>query len=204
MRISFDFDGVLCVTPFGRLAVKHPDAHVDPLPDAYERLYDAPAPQSRFRLGVEYMRFGWRRMAPDAAEILHELSGGGHELLIVTGRSAQGEPLLRRWLRRHGLDDKVTAIRMAPVGLRPSQHKLAIARMLSVDAHIDDDPRTAFHLARNGIAHSFLLDHAGAAVGVTPPKHLRVVHSLREFADAVGALDETRPSSTGNEHVTGP
>jgi phosphoglycolate phosphatase-like HAD superfamily hydrolase len=190
MRISFDFDGVLCLTPFGRMAVKAADAHVDPLPDAYERFYDAPAPQQRLRLGIEYLRFGWRRMAPDAASILHELSAAGHELLIVTGRSAQGEPLLRRWLRRHGLDEKVTAIRMAPIGLRPSQHKLAIAKMLHVDAHIDDDPRTAFYLARNGVQRVYLLDHARAMGDVVPPAHLRVVYSLREFADVVlGARD---------------
>lgn len=188
MRISFDFDGVLCLTPFGRMAVRSPDAHVDVLPEAYEGFYEGPAPRSRMRLAVEWARFGWRRMAPEAAQVLHDLGADGHDLLIVTGRSAQGEPLLNRWLRRHRLEDKVTAIRMAPSGLRPPQHKLAIAKMLSVDVHIDDDPRTAFYLARNGVAHVFLLDHAGA-LGDTPlPKNVSSVRALTEFVDSVRAL----------------
>lgn len=190
MRISFDFDGVLCLTPFGRLAVSPPDTHVDVLPEAYEGFYEAPPPQSRLRLAVEYARFAWRRMAPDAARVLHELSEAGHDVLIVTGRSAQGEPLLRRWLRRHKLDDKVTAIRMAPIGLRPPQHKLAIARMLAVDIHIDDDPRTAFYMARNGVRHLFLLDHAGA-LGDTPlPENVRSVRTLQEFVEGVRTLSD--------------
>jgi phosphoglycolate phosphatase-like HAD superfamily hydrolase len=181
MRISFDFDGVLCLTPFGRMAVHAPDVHVDDLPEDYAAFYDAPRRQSRARLAIEYLRFAWRRMAPDAAAVLHELSDAGHELLIVTGRSAQGEPLLRRWLRRHRLDERVKEIRMAPSGLRPPQHKLAIAKLLHVDAHIDDDPRTAFYLARHGVSHVFLLDHAGALGDASVPANLRVVRSLREF-----------------------
>jgi phosphoglycolate phosphatase-like HAD superfamily hydrolase len=189
MRISFDFDGVLCLTPFGRMAVHAPDAHVDVLPEAYESFYEGPAPRSRLRLAVEWARFGWRRMAPDAAQVLHDLSAAGHDLLIVTGRSAHGEPLLRGWLRRHRLDDKVTAIRMAPGGLRPPQHKLAIAKMLAVDVHIDDDPRTAFYLARNGVPHVFLLDHAGALGDVPLPENVHTVRSLQEFLAGVRAID---------------
>jgi phosphoglycolate phosphatase-like HAD superfamily hydrolase len=185
MRISFDFDGVLCLTPFGRMAVHAPDAHVDDLPENYARFYEAAHRQSAARLAIEYARFAWRRMAPDAAQILHELSAAGHDLMIVTGRSAQGEPLLRRWLRRHKLDERVREIRMAPSGLRPPQHKLAIAKMLQVDAHIDDDPRTAFYLARNGVPRVFLLDHAGALGDASLPPNVRLVRSLREFADAL-------------------
>lgn len=189
MRISFDFDGVLCLTPFGRLAVHRPDAHVDVLPEAYEEFYNVSHRRSRLRLAVEYARFAWRRMAPDAARTLRELAGDGHDLLIVTGRSTEGEPLLRRWLRRHRLDDRVTAIRMAPRGLRPPQHKLAIAKMLAVDAHIDDDPRTAFYMARNGVPRVFLLDHAGA-LGDTPlPENVRSVRTLREFVERIQALE---------------
>jgi hypothetical protein len=61
--------------------------------------------------------------------------------------------------------------------------------MVGIDVHIDDDPRTAYHLARNGV-RSFLLDHAGvhaAAGDEPPPAGLTVVRSLREFADAVDA-----------------
>jgi len=186
MRISFDFDGVLCLTPFGRMAVHSPHAHVPALPEDYARFYDAPARTSRLRRIVEYARFAWRRMAPDAADVLRNL-GAAHELYIVTGRSAQGEALLQRWLRRHKLDDKVLAVRMAPRGLRPSQHKLAIAKMLAIDAHIDDDPRTAFYMARNGVPRVYLLDHAHAASGVDLPPGLEVVYSLKEFEERVQA-----------------
>ena len=183
MRIGFDFDGVLCPTPFGRLAV-HAPSPVDDLPAGYEQLYGH-APGGPLRLAVEYARFGWRRMAPDAAAVLRAL-GERNELYIVTGRSAAGEPLLRRWLKRHGLAGAVRGIHMAPVGLRPPQHKLAVARMIGIDAHIDDDPRTAYHLAKNGVSRVYLLDHAGAHRTDAPlPERLTLVRSLREFAELV-------------------
>lgn len=185
LRISFDFDGVLCLTPFGRMAV-HAPSPVDPLPDAYERLYDAPPPGGPLRLGVEYLRFGWRRMAPDAAEILRDLSPQ-NEIYIVTGRSAAGESLLRRWLRKRSLDAAIAGIHMAPPGLRPPQHKLATARRLGIDVHIDDDPRTAYHLAEQGVPRVYLLDHAGAHGDVPLPPRLTLVRSLAEFAAAINA-----------------
>ncbi len=184
MRISFDFDGVLCVTPFGRMAT-HAPSPVAELPDGYEALYDAPPRRSLPRLGVEYLRFGWRRIAPDAAETLHALAED-HTLYIVTGRSAAGESLLQRWLRRHKLTDRVAGVRLAPSGLRPAQHKLAIARMLNIDAHIDDDPRTAFHLARNGVPRVYLLAHDGAALPDDAPSALTIVRTLDEFREAIG------------------
>lgn len=184
MRIGFDFDGVLCVTPFGRLAVHAPKPVAD-LPAGYEQLYATPHRGSAWRLGVEYARFGWRRMHPDAAPLLRELTER-HHCFIVTGRSAAGMALLRRWLRRCDLDERVGGVYMAPPGLRPAQHKLAVARMLSLDAHIDDDPRTAYHLAKHGVDRVFLLDHAGAHGDAPVPEHLTLVRSLREFARALG------------------
>ena len=184
MRIGFDFDGVLCLTPFGRLAVHAPSPVAD-LPEGYAALYDQAPSSNLVRLAVEYARFGWRTSAPDAAAILHELAVA-HEIFIVTARSQAGEQLLRRWLRRHKLDDRIAGIRMAPPGLRPAQHKLATARLLGIDAHIDDDPRTAHHLANNGVPHVYLLDHAGAHGDAPLPAGLMLVRSLREFADAIG------------------
>lgn len=184
MRIGFDFDGVLSVTPFGRYAVHAPGPVAD-LPEDYASLYDAPRRGSPLRLAVEYARFGWRRMAPDAAIVLRELSAR-HEVYIVTGRSAAGLSLVQRWLRRRGLEDAVIAVRMAPRGLRPPQHKLAIARMLALDVHIDDDPRTAYHLAANGVPRVYLLDHANAHGDAPLPERVTVVRSLREFADRIG------------------
>lgn len=185
MRISFDFDGVLCVTPFGRMAT-HAPSPVAELPAGYELLYDAPPRRGLPRLGVEYLRFGWRRIAPGAADTLRALAAD-HTLYIVTGRSAAGESLLRWWLRRHKLTDSITEVRLAPSGLRPAQHKLAVARMLSIDAHIDDDPRTAYHLARNGVAHVFLLSPAGAPPADDAPPSLTIVRTLDEFRSAIDA-----------------
>jgi phosphoglycolate phosphatase-like HAD superfamily hydrolase len=192
MRISFDLDGVLCVTPFGRLAVHAPDTLVTPLPDDFARFYESPPRNHVLRGMIEELRFGWRRPAHEAARTLHELRAAGHELLIVTGRSAQGEPLLRRWLRRHRLYDPIAEIRMAPVGLRPPQHKLAIAKMRAVDVHIDDDPRTVFYLARNGVPRIFLLDHAGALGGVALPSTTHAVRTLPEFATAIASRHSER------------
>jgi hypothetical protein len=184
MGISFDFDGVLCLTPFGRLAT-HAPGGVAELPEGYERLYDAAAPSRALRLALEYARFGWRRMDPDATRVLRELTGE-HEVYIVTGRSQAGLALLSRWLRRTGLEEHV-GVRMAPPGLRPAQHKLAVARMLAIDAHIDDDPRTAHYLAEHDVAAVYLLDRSGRATEVALPERLSVVRSLREFAGTLAA-----------------
>jgi hypothetical protein len=183
MRIGFDFDGVLSVTPFGRFAV-HAPKPVPPLPEGYERLYDAPVDENPLRIAVEYARYAWRRSAHDASVVLRELSAQ-HELYIVTGRSWIGERIVRGWLRRHGIEERITDVRMSPPGLRPPQHKLAIAKMLGIDAHIDDDPRTAYHLAQNGVARVYLYDHAGAHGDAPLPAGLTLVRSLRDFADRI-------------------
>ena len=118
--------------------------------------------------------------------VLHELTAT-HDVYVVTGRSWVGEPLVRGWLRGHRLDERIAGIRMAPPGLRPAQHKLATARVLGIDAHIDDDPRTAYHLAKNGVPRVYLLDHAGAHGDAPLQPRLTLVRSLREFADALRA-----------------
>jgi hypothetical protein len=185
MRIGFDFDGVLSVTPFGRLAV-HAPTPVDPLPDGYEKLYDAPVRSNPLRVAVEYARFAWRSPAKAAAPVLRTLSQQ-HELYIVTGRSRVGESIVRRWIRRQGVESAIVDVRMAPPGLRPPQHKLATAKMLRLDAHIDDDPRTAYHLAQNGVERVYLLDHAGAHGDAPLPAGLTLVRTLTEFAERIAA-----------------
>lgn len=184
MRIGFDFDGVLCITPFGRLAV-HAPTPVPELPPNYEALYRQAPPAQPVRLAIEYLRFGWRRMDADGAGVLLELAKR-HDVYIVTGRSVAGEPLLRRWLHRHGLDDKIAGVRMAPPGLRPAQHKLASALILGIDVHIDDDPRTAYHLAGHGVRRVYLFDHAGAHGDAPLPANVTLVRSLRGLAEAFG------------------
>jgi hypothetical protein len=186
VRIAFDFDGVLCPTPFGRLAVHAPSPVAD-LPPDYEELYGATVPGGPLRLVLEYARFAWRRSAPDARDVLAELSAS-HDVYIVTGRSAAGMQLMQRWLRSKKLDDRIAGVRMAPAGLRPAQHKLATARMLGIDVHIDDDPRTAYHLAKHGV-RVCLLDHAGAHGDTLLPEGLTLVTSLRDFADRLRGLD---------------
>jgi hypothetical protein len=182
MRVGFDFDGVLCLTPFGRLAV-HAPGDVPELPPNYEALY-RPASRNPLRLVVEYLRFGWRRMSPDAARVLRDLSAR-HEVYIITGRSVAGEPLIRRWLRSRALEGSVSGIEMAPPGLRPAQHKLARALMLGIEAQIDDDPRTAYYLAQHGVPRVFLLDHAGAHGDAPLPRRLALVRTIREFASVL-------------------
>jgi hypothetical protein len=184
VNIGFDFDGVLCPTPFGRLAVHAPEP-VDDLPADWRALYDAPRRTNPLRLAVEYLRFGWRGADKAAADVLRALSSE-HELHIVTGRSRRGEPLLERWLKARGWREHITGIWMAPGGLRPPQHKLAVAEKIGIDAHIDDDPRTAYHLAKHGVT-SYLLDHANAHGDAPVPANLTLVSSLTDFVNKLKA-----------------
>jgi hypothetical protein len=182
MRIGFDFDGVLCPTPFGRLAVHAPEP-VEDLPGNYEELYERRTSTNPLRLVLEYLRFAWRGSDHYALTLLRELARD-HELYVVTGRSRKGEPLMERWLKARGWREHISGIWMAPGGLRPPQHKLAVAKMLGIGAHIDDDPRTAYHLAQHGV-RSYLLDHANAHGDAPVPAGLTLVRSLEDFGAAV-------------------
>jgi hypothetical protein len=75
--------------------------------------------------------------------------------------------------------------------LTSPQHKLAAARMFSLDAHIDDDPRTAYHLAQETQMRVYLLDHAGARGEAPLPSRLTVVRSLDDFARRVTEASAT-------------
>jgi hypothetical protein len=183
VRIGFDFDGVLCPTPFGRFAVRSPSPVAD-LPPDYEKRYEKPRQPNTLRLAVEYARFGWRGSSREAIGVAKELAAA-HDVHIVTGRSVVGEPVVRRWLREHRLEDVFAGVWMAPEGLRPPQHKLAVALMQGIEAHIDDDPRTAHHLARNGVRQVFLFDRSGAYATDARLPALTIVRSLREVPPAL-------------------
>jgi hypothetical protein len=183
MRIGFDCDGVLCETPFGRFAVHAPQP-VPPLPDGFEQLYAGRDRPHAWRAFVEFTRFAWRSAAPNVRDVLSGMAAE-HELFLVTARGDDGIGVLRRWLRRHRIDGCFTDVCMSPPGVTSPQHKLAGARLLSLDAHIDDDPRTAFHLAQETSMRVFLLDHANARGDAAPPANLEVVESLADFAGRV-------------------
>lgn len=186
MRIGFDLDGVISATPFGRLAVHAPDDGIPELPANYRELYEAAASHGALRLAIEYLRFAWRRPSAEARELLAEMARD-HEIFVVTGRSRAGQRLLGRWLRTHGFQPYVRSVHMAPPGLRPAQHKLATSRTLGLQAHIDDDPRTAYYLARHGVEHVYLYDHAGAHGDEPLPPRLVLLRRLNELAELARA-----------------
>ena len=115
LRLDFDLGGT------AGYALAQRALAID-LPPNYEALYRRPPERNALRLPIEYLRFGWRRMSPEAAGVLRDLSAR-HEVYIITGRSVAGEPLIRRWLRSHALEGCVSGIEMAPPGLRPSQQR---------------------------------------------------------------------------------
>ena len=92
MRIGFDFDGVLCLTPFGRLAVHAPS----PVRRSAGGLRDAVRPGALVESAASRDRVSALRLAPSADAPRPRSctdSRGAHEIYIVTGRSRAGEPL---------------------------------------------------------------------------------------------------------------
>jgi len=150
--ISFDVDGVLSVWPLGMNPGISPRPKVvAPLATNVRRFYKVSERSSRLGLIAAWLRFAWRRPDPEAREVLRVLSQRRH-IVITTGRSVVGQPVLEAWLRWHGLVDYVKEWHLRPPGLSERQHKLATLGRLGIDTHVDDDPTTIWYLAENGIA----------------------------------------------------
>lgn len=157
MRISLDVDGVIAKSPVRGLAVREHRGDLDALPPDIGASA-SPSPPNRLREFVEFLRFAWRTPAPGAEDALRALSGDGHTLVLVTGRSVQGKRVLESWLMRYGLSDYVSDLQMSPRKLHTWEHKLVTCRALQLVVHVDDDPHTARYVAHNGVERVFLVD----------------------------------------------
>jgi FMN phosphatase YigB (HAD superfamily) len=183
--ISFDLDGVLAVWPFNlHPGVSGRARYVPPLPADVDRRYqEVPKEASAVRLALEWLRFGWRRPDPQAAGVLRELAQR-RRIIITTGRSAAGRPVLEGWLRQHGLERFIEDVHMSPASLSTRQHKLASLRQSGIDEHVDDDPVAIRYLREYGVERLYFRAWPNTA-GASLPEGVVRVRALGELLDVI-------------------
>jgi hypothetical protein len=183
--ISFDLDGVLAVWPFNlHPGVSGRTRYVPPLPDDFEGRYRKLPPSAwGVRFVLEWLRFSWRMPDPQTAELLGELMER-RRIVITTGRSAAGRPVLQGWLRRYGLERFIDDVHMSPGGLSTRQHKLASLRRSGIDEHVDDDPVAVRYLHEHGIGRLYFRAWPNTEAASLPASAVRV-GALRELLEAV-------------------
>lgn len=94
--------------------------------------------------------FSSRSLFPGAREAVETLTGDGHRLYIITGRSPQEEPITRRWLVHVGMLSRFEAVMHRvrdPVG----HHKSSAASELQLDLFIEDELAVALAVSETTI-----------------------------------------------------
>jgi hypothetical protein len=157
---------------------------VPELPVGYEQIYQperAGSPGARQL--VEWLRFAWRRPAPDGAGALAQLSAR-RRIVITSGRSESGKQVLISWLRRHGIDSFISDVHLSPGGLTPRQHKLATLSLHGIQEHVDDDPAAIGYLAAHGFEKLYFRAWPNTATTETPPVVARI-ESLTDLLNLI-------------------
>lgn len=174
--ITVDMDGVLCEPPLGRNITAHgPIAPPEVLPP--------PSRMKRLLWYTEPVRYIGRRCMPGAERFLRELAAD-YRLILVTARGRAAAPWTRRWLRRSGLWPYLDglAFRIDPQQ-PPYAYKAATVAQLRPAWHIEDDGRTAMHVAHKAGCPVVLLAWPQNA-GEYPPE----IHRVAGFPAALRLL----------------
>jgi len=176
---------VIALWPFGlNPGISGRIRAVPELPVGFEQRYEhGHSSPSGPRYIIEWLRFAWRRPAPDAADVLAGLSTR-RRIVITSGRSRAGEQVLRDWLTQHQLDTFVDDVYLSPGGLTTRQHKLAVLQMHNIREHVDDDPTAVSYLAGHGISNLYLRTWPNAA-GADVPSNVARIESLAGLLDLV-------------------
>ncbi len=175
-----DLDGVLCRPPLGlnlgigRRLEKRPPAESPPpleLRGVHRLVW----------LTVEWLRYAGRVSMPDAREGLAAIARH-RKVILVSGRKELARPWVERWLRRYGLREYISDVRLNNTRLSTARFKLLVARQVGAREHCDDDGPTAIYLAQNGVPRVYLRDWFMNR-GLPYPPNVVVVRSLLEVAE---------------------
>ena len=160
--ISFDFDGVVCLPPFGQNRVLGRHLHDEELPENI-RMVDGPATtwQRRTYLQArglfEDLKYLGRVPMANAREGIIEVCKY-RTPVIITGRSYMAKRIIEAWLKKFDMADYFSAIYANNTALPTRQFKLYMLRRLNIQEHLDDDGAITYYLATKGIKQLFLRD----------------------------------------------
>lgn len=179
--LTVDLDGVLASPPLGLNLPISRSLGGAALPVRVELTAKPPAWAQRLVLWAHRLSYAPRRPLPGVAEGLAAMARW-RELVLVTGRSWLGSPVVEGWLLRHGLREYFSAVYTNNTRLNSAQFKLWKARQLGAAEHVDDDGSVVYYLARSGLGRVFLQDWPRNR-GLPYPPQVVVVRSLAEVAE---------------------
>jgi uncharacterized HAD superfamily protein len=164
--ITVDLDGVLCEPPLGFNLTAH-GAVLGP------ETVLSPGRLKRWAWRTEPLRYFGRRLMPGADAFLRELAPH-FRLYLVTARGRPAARRTRAWLERNGLWRYLDGLvfREGPE-MPPYQFKAGAIAALQPWWHIDDDGRTAMHVAQRSGRPVLLIAWPGN-VGAYPQGIVRV------------------------------
>lgn len=176
--LTLDFDGVICMPPFGKNFGIHRRL-IDPAAEPPS----ARVPPRWFAGPLDRLRFAFRHPDAEARAALTQLATM-RRLVVLTGRRSSPD----RWLRRHGLDHLIERIVINEGPHGSAHYKLQQVAEIGASEHIDDDGPTAQLIADRSTVHVYLRDwprNRGLAYsdGVTRVDHLVALASRLAGAD---------------------
>ena len=146
--LTLDFDGVICMPPFGtNLGIRR--RLIDPQAEPARAF----VPPRWFGGPADRLRFAFRRPAAEARAALERLAQT-RRLVILTGRRSSPD----RWLRRHGIDHLIERVMINDGPHGSAHYKLRCVNELGAAEHIDDDGPTAQLLADRSSTRVYLRD----------------------------------------------
>lgn len=164
--ITVDLDGVLCEPPLGLNLTTHGAVLSEDQPAPVGRL-------KRWAWRTESVRYYGRRRMPGADDFLRTLAPH-FRLYLVTARGLPSARHTRGWLKHNGLWRYLDGLvfRTGPE-LPPYAFKAETVAALQPAWHVDDDGRTAMHVAAHSGRPVLLIGWPGNQ-GTYPDRIVRV------------------------------
>jgi hypothetical protein len=191
--VTVDLDGVLCEPPLGLNLTTHGAVMSE----------DKPAPMGRLKRWTwrtESVRYYGRRRMPGAEDFLRTLAPH-FRMYLVTARGLPSARHTRGWLKHNRLWGYLDGLvfRAGPE-MPPYQFKAETVAMLQPAWHVDDDGRTAMHVASRGGRPVLLIGWPGNE-GTYPDRIVRVP-SLADGAAYLLRQTQAQSASTSSSSAS--